>query len=197
MKPLVFVVASLSVLAAAPRAEAQNRWVLELRTGPAFPIDESEGLELTTGFGFEGTAAVRIHYHAFAYAGWDWHRFALDAAPGGGDFDLEETGYAFGIRFEHPLSGEFDHGPALRFHAGGTYNHIELEDSEGELVADSGHGLGWETGAAVVVPLGDALRLSPGLRFRSVSRDLTMESTNMEIDLRYLAAELGVAWSID
>ena len=50
---------------------------------------------------------------------------------------FEETGYAFGLRFEQPFEGA-DPGPAMLIRAGGTYKHIEVEGADGELAADSG-----------------------------------------------------------
>jgi hypothetical protein len=32
---------------------------------------------------------------------------------------------------------------------GATYNHIETENSEGEIIDDSGHGFGWQAGTGL------------------------------------------------
>jgi hypothetical protein len=99
-----------------------------------------------------------------------------------------------GLRFEHPFSGESGDGPAMQFRAGGTYNHIEIEDPDGDIVADSGLGLGWEIGTGVTLPLTGNWRVSPGLRYRALSRDVTIGSTTTGVDLRYVALELGFTW---
>jgi hypothetical protein len=58
-------------------------------------------------------------------------------------------------------------------------------------VTNSGHGLGWEGGAGLAVRLDDHWRITPGLRFRSLTRDLTIGGTRTPADLRYLAIEAG------
>ncbi|HET6837191.1 MAG TPA: hypothetical protein VFH24_04050, partial [Gemmatimonadales bacterium] len=96
---------------------------------------------------------------------------------------------AFGLLFEHPLGNS--ETVALQLRAGGTYNHIELENSAGDQIADSGHGLGFEGGAGLVLRLADSWRLTSGLRFRSLTRDLESGGIASAADLRYLAVEVG------
>ncbi len=72
-----------------------------------------------------------------------------------GDTDFEETGYTFGLQFIHPLGTSEKISYLIR--AGGIYNHIEVENSAGDITADSGHGLGWEIGAGVQVYFGKQL----------------------------------------
>jgi hypothetical protein len=138
----------------------------------------------------EGTVAYRFMPHAAAYAGWDWLHFSSDRSFAGTDMDFEETGYAFGVRFDHPFRGESG-GAGYRIRFGGTYNHIEVENAEGDLVADSGHGLGWEIGTGVIFPFGNAWRITPGVRYRSLGRTLTVGSVESDVDLTYLSFELG------
>jgi hypothetical protein len=75
--------------------------------------------------------------------------------------------------------------------AGGVYNHIEIENESGDITADSGHGLGWQAGAGVAVPLGAKWRLMPGLRYQSLSRDIDVGPTTTDVDLTYIALEIG------
>jgi hypothetical protein len=84
-------------------------------------------------------------------------------------------------------------GAAYRVRFGGTYNHIEVENSDGQLVTDSGHGLGWEIGTGVIVPFGDSWRLTPGVRYRSLGRTLHLGAVGMDVDLTYMAVEIGFA----
>lgn len=190
MKWIAFALTAVSSLAAVDGARAQDRWSLELRGGAALPTQDLGDLDLATGFGFEGTAEYRPLPHLGVYAGWDWHRFSTEEEIAGPDVDVEETGYALGLRFQHPLRG--DAGPALRLRAGGTYNHIEIED-EGEITADSEHGVGWEAGAGLVFDLGGGWRFSPGARFRALSRDLEIGGVETGVDLTYVAIEAGIA----
>jgi opacity protein-like surface antigen len=64
------------------------------------------------------------------------------------------------------------------------------------VIADSGHSVGWEVGAGISFGLGDAWRLSPGLRYRSFSPELDVAATTTDVDLRYVALELGMTWSL-
>ncbi len=112
----------------------------------------------------------------------------------GGELDVEETGYVLGLRFEHPLRGEVDF-PKLRLQAGGTYKHIEIEDEEGDLILDSDHGLGWEGGAGLVMSIGERWTVTPGVRVRSLSRELDLGMGEQSMDPRYVAFELGAAWT--
>lgn len=182
--------AALIVCALPTQAKAQDPWTLEFRGGAAFPTGDA-GDDLDTGIGLEGTLAYRLLPHLAVYGGWDWHRFT--PADEGASGDLEETGYAFGLRWEHPLSGESGNGLSYRVHAGGTYNHLELEDEAGDVVADSGHGLGWEAGAGLTFPLAGGWRLTPGVRYRSLSRDLEVGEITSEVELTYLAVEVGLS----
>ncbi|MDX1393616.1 MAG: outer membrane beta-barrel protein [Gemmatimonadota bacterium] len=189
MKTVAVAIVLCGLAATVVPADAQDRWGFELRTGAAFPTSDLGDADLATGWGFEGTVAFRVASTFRVYGGWDWHRFASDDSFAGADIDFEETGYAFGLLMEQPLASS---GTAIRLRAGGTYNHIEVED-DADLTADSGHGLGWEAGAAVVFTLGKGWYLTPGARYRSLSRDLTVLDVTTDVDLRYVALEVGVA----
>jgi hypothetical protein len=192
MMRALIAAASVAALGLAHESSAQQRWSVELRGGPAFATQRLGGAELEAGFGFEGTGAFRFMPHASAYAGWGWQRFPAETPFGGTDTDFEETGYAFGVQFDHPFRGEID-GAGYRLRLGGTYNHIEVENAAGDRVADSGHGLGWEIGTGVIVPFGDVWRVTPGLRYRSLGRTLTFGTVDTDVDLTYVSLELGFA----
>ena len=188
MSHRVLGVLSVLLITAGGTAEGQNPWRFELAGGAAFTTQDLGSASLGTGFGLEGTVGYRVQPHLWAYAGWDWHRFTSEeSAAADGDFD--ETGYAFGLQFEHPLRGS--EAVALRLRAGGTYNHIEVENAAGDPVADSDHGLGWEAGAGLAFRLNDRWQVTPGARFRSLSRDLALGGPETSVDLRYIAVEVG------
>jgi hypothetical protein len=119
----------IALLVAAP-LDAQGPWSLDFRAGAALPTQDVGQDEVATGFGFEGALGYRFMEHLGAYAGWDWHKFTAEQSFAGADVDFEETGYAYGLRFEHPLSGESGTGAAYILRAGGTYNHLEIEDAD-------------------------------------------------------------------
>lgn len=193
-KTTILGAAALGLLLAASPAESQDRWGVELRGGGGVAAQDIGTPEVSyANFGFEGTVRYRFQPHLAVYAGWDWISFRPDDGLEGIEDDFEETGYAFGLRFEHPFSGETGEGPAYWLRAGGTYDHVEVEGEEGEIVADSGHGLGWEAGAGVSLGLGDTWRLTPGVRYRSLSRDVTVGALEIPLDLDYFLFEVGFA----
>src|SRR5690606_33296035 len=118
--------------------------------------------------------------------------FSGDESFAGESADFEETGYALGLRFDHPFRDTSR--THYRLEAGTTYKHVEIEDDDGDAVADSGHGLGYELGAGVVVPVGRSLRLAPMLRYRSLAPEFTIGNAQTTGDLRYAALELGLSF---
>jgi hypothetical protein len=191
MRSLWVVLVAALGLAAVP-AHADRQWALELRVGGG-PSDDPSNAALGAGLGFEGLLEYRLMPHVLGYGGWDWHHFGSDQSFAGTDMDFEETGYAFGLRFEHPFSGH--QGPAWWVRAGATFNHVEIENPGGEIVADSGHGFGWETGTGATLPIAQRWSITPGLRYRALSRDVTMSGTTSTVDLSYLLVEVGFSRS--
>lgn len=169
-------------------AQEEDRWRIEILPGVAKPTKRLGVLDLGAGGGFEANIGFRLLPHLATYGGWDWHRFKANVPFASNKMEVEETGYAFGLRFEHPIRSL---SRTLVLRAGGTYNHIEMEDSAGRFVSDSGHGLGWEAGIGVGFRLGERWRITPGMRFRSLSRDLIEASVVNPVTLRYVAFEVG------
>lgn len=171
---------------------AQSQWSVELRPGVNVATKDLGDADLNTGFGFEGTFAYRFMPHLAGYAGWSWNKFSSDESFAGTDMDFEETGYTFGLQFMHPI-GASDLDFIVR--AGALYNHIEVEDNDGEIVSDSGHGFGWQAEGGVVISLSDRWRLLPTIRYRSLSRDLELNDATTEVDLNYLSFGVGASLS--
>ena len=191
MRRVIVALATLTLLPGLQIAHAQSPWSAEISAGAAFPTSEMAGADLGTGVGFEMSARYLMMPHLAVYGGWDWHHFPTDATGPGNDLDVEETGYAFGLRFEHPIAGRV----AGWIRAGGTADHIELENGAGDIIADSGHGLGWEAGAGLALPLGDRLRLTPGVRYRALSRDLDIGASEAAVELQYVSIGMGFAFT--
>jgi len=194
MKTLGMTFMAVALLAAVLPLQAQDRWSVEVTGGPVVPTGDLGDLKINAGLGFGGSVAAKIMPHLAVYGGWDWAHFSSDEDGPAGELDVEETGYVLGLRFEHPLRGEVGF-PKLRVQAGGTYKHIEVENEEGVVVTDSGHGLGWEGGLGLVMSVGERLTVTPGVRVRSLTRDLDFGPGDRSVDLRYVAFELGVGWS--
>ncbi|MGB5436736.1 MAG: opacity protein, partial [Maribacter sp.] len=69
----------------------------------------------------------------------------------------------------------------------------EVENSEGDITADSGHGIGWELGAGLNVDLGSNWHLRPQVGYRVLSRDIEIGTTTTDVNLNYIAAGVGIA----
>ena len=190
MRRIVGVTTAVALLGVVGVAGAQSRWSLEAMGGAAFATQKLGGADLGTGVGLEVNGRYRVMPHLAVYAGWDWHHFASDRPLIGGDMDVEDTGYAFGLRFEHAIVSRTAYW--LRF--GGTANHIELEDTRGDIVFDSGHGLGWEVGGGLAIPMGDRLMLTPGVRYRALSRDVEFGGVAANGELKYVTVGVGLAY---
>ncbi|MEQ9592191.1 MAG: outer membrane beta-barrel protein [Cyclobacteriaceae bacterium] len=163
---------------------AQNKWSFEVRPGVDFATKKLGGADLKTGFGFEGTFAYRFMPHLAVYAGWSWNRFGSDQS-----LDFEETGYTYGLQFIHPIG---DSNIEFLARAGATSNHIEVEDGD-QLIADTGHGFGFQLESGVVIPIGESWNLLPSIRYRSLSRDIDFGQTTTAVDLNYVSIGVGFA----
>jgi hypothetical protein len=186
----VLLAAGLGLALSATPAVAQNRFAVDLNVGGAFPTTEFGGSDLDPGLGLGFAGNVRVMPHAFVYAGWDYHRFVTKQAILGSDFDVDDTGYAFGARFQHPILARVD----VWVRGGGIYNHVELEDENGNIVADSGHELGWEGGGGFGFNVTDRFAIMPGARFRTYSADVTLGQTTLPVELTYITAEVMLSW---
>ena len=185
-------VIGLILILSSQSADAQKKWSFELKPGVSFPTKDLHDAKLKTGFGFEGVLAYRFMPHLAAYAGWSWNKFNADKSFAGNDTDFEENGYSFGLQFVHPFPNS---SISFLLKAGGTYNHIETENSEGNIVNDTGHGPGWQAGAGVSIPLGNRWSLVPEIRYRSLSRDIKIGNEKIPLDLNYVFAGLGISYS--
>lgn len=188
MKRILPLLAAFFLLFAAHPALAQNRWSMELNSGGAYATQDLGDADLGAGLGFELTVAYRFMPHLAAYGGWGWRHFAADQSFAGADMDFEETGYTFGLQFVHPTALS---RLSYMVQAGGIYNHIEVENGDGDITGDSGHGLGWQAGAGLVYALTSRWSIVPSVRYRSLSRDIEIESVTTDVDLTYLSFGIG------
>lgn len=192
MKKLLLTIVALTLLTVFNQSRAQDKWSLELRPGVNYATQDIADANLELGFGTELTIAYRFMPHLAAYAGWSYNNFAVDQSFAGADASFEETGYSFGFQFIHPI-GESTLSYLVR--VGGTYNHIEIENNDGDIIIDSGHGLGWQAEAGLVIPLNERFSLLPSVRYRSLNRDIKIANVSTSVDLNYLSVGVGLSWS--
>ncbi|WP_410004821.1 porin family protein [Aequorivita nionensis] len=172
-------------------AEAQEKWSLEFRPGLNFPTGDVGNTDTKIGFGFELTGAYKIMPHFSAYAGWGLNEFKGDDNFLTEELTLKETGYTFGFQIIKPIGTS---AFSYLARAGAVYNHIEIENNSGSITADTGHGFGWQVAAGVDYEFAPNLALRPMLRYRSLSRDITIENVSTEFKLNYISFGIGLAW---
>jgi opacity protein-like surface antigen len=186
--PTWAIMTSILLFMATFSVNAQNRLSFELRGNASIPTKDLGTTKLQTGFGFEGTLGYRFMPHLGAYGGWSWNKFTAKETK----IDYEETGYNFGLQFIHPI-GESKINYMIK--GGALYNHIETENTAGEIINDTKHGWGWQAGIGLPIQLGENWRLTPEVRYRSLSRDMVIGTTNTPVDLNYISAGLGLSVS--
>jgi opacity protein-like surface antigen len=182
------IIICIMLLTTAKIATAQNNWRTEISSGVNFPIKDFGVTKLKTGFGFEGTLTYHFFPQIGIYGGWSSNKFAADNA----DLNFKETGYSFGLQFIQYI-GTSRMNYTIK--GGGTYNHIEAENSNGNIILDTSHGLGWQLGAGVTISVGERWLLLPEIRYRSLSRDIKIGTENTTANLNYLSVELGLSFS--
>lgn len=192
MKKLLFTATILIMVLFYNHSFAQNNWSLELRPGVNYATQDIADADLGLGFGGELSIAYRFMPHLAAYAGWSYNNFAVDRSFAGTDASFEETGYTFGLQFIHPIG---ESGIKYLVRVGGTYNHIEIENNAGDIVIDSGHGLGWQVEAGLAIPISDKFSLLPSVRYRSLSREITINNVSADVSLNYLSVGVGLSWA--
>ena len=185
---LVAAVLALALTHGARAAKAQSRWSLEVSGGAAFPTRTIDGADLNNGGGFGANLRLHVQPHLAAYGGWEWHMRQTTQLVPAQTLDLNDNGYTFGLRFDHPLIASVTGW--LR--AGGLYNHIEIENADGKTIHDSGHGLGWETGAGLGLPLAERVDVLPGVRYRMLSRDIVVAGKTRSATLSYVNPVVGL-----
>lgn len=168
---------------------AQSNWTLAFRGGANVPVEKLGAVDLKTGVGFEGQIGLRVLPHLYFNTGWGWNRFAAKNTSS----DYEETGYLLGAQLVHPVVGSRLH---LVLGANALYNHVEVENSAGDIVYNSGHGWGWQADAGLGFPIGRQVMLTPAVRYHSLSRKMAENGGNTPADLRYVSAGLSLSFHL-
>lgn len=169
--------------------EKPRRFGIELNGGASFAVSNPLETNLMPGFGFEGILQYDFLQHLGVYGGWGWNHFASEGSSTEDGPDYEETGYVLGLQFRYP----FGSSPVSFFVRGGAlYNHIEVENSDGDIILDTGHGFGWQATGGVDIPLGSNWSLTPGIKFNSLSREVDVEGVSDDLIHNYLSVRVGI-----
>ena len=188
-KALVSIALAIMVSATVLAQEDESRFGFEFSSGVSMATSKLSETTLNTGLGFEGIFHYRFLSHMGVYAGWGWNRFGADESFAGNDVCFEETGYVFGLQYKDSFG---DSSLQYYLRAGGLYNHIETENSEGEIIDDTGHGLGWQLAGGIDIPLGKNWNFTPGIKFNALSRDSELDGLSRELDYNYFSLRLGI-----
>jgi hypothetical protein len=189
MKAKAILIVILLIGVTATAQEYGKRFGFELSGGLSIATSKPGDASLNPGFGFEGILHYRFMPHTGIYTGWGWNRFGADNSFAGTDVCFEETGYVFGLQFKHPI-GTMPLSWYLR--AGGLYNHLEIENAAGDIIGDTGHGLGFQLAVGFDLPLGRNWSFTPGLKFNNLSTDIEMEGISTNLNHNYLSLRAGI-----
>lgn len=184
-----FALAIFSLISATADAqEKERRLGIEISGGPSFATREfAEGLRM--GYGVEGTISYSFVPFAGIYAGWGENWFSTEASSSVTNRDYEETGYVLGLQFQYSFRGA---RTSLFLRAGALYNHIEVENDNGDILQDTGHGPGYQVAGGIDIGLGAGWSLTPGIKFNSLSRETELEGESTILDYQYLSARIGI-----
>ncbi len=183
---MLVVFGSLSCFA----QEKEPRFGMEADGGASFALKKLGDARMKVGFGFEGTLHYRFYRYLGAYAGWGWNRFSSGDLFAGERCDFEETGYVFGLQLKRRIGSS---PMSYYVRAGGLWNHIEVENSDGEIIEDTKHGLGYQLAGGVYIPIGKNWNINTGVKFHSLNRrDVEFsDHEKRSLDLKYLSLRVG------
>jgi hypothetical protein len=170
---------------------AQGAFGMEVRGAGSIPTSKLDNASLKLGAGFELLLHYEIIQNGTVYAGWGWNRMRSDELVSEQDIDVEETGYRFGLEYAVPVGS----GPTkLYVTGGGLFNHLEFENEAGDIVEDTGHGLGWNVGFGLDYALLEFIHLRPSIKHFSLRRDMEMGSRQAEVKHEYISVGLGASF---
>ena len=173
------------------QVQGQDKWSISLKAGLAVPTHDLGNTEILPGVGYEGVLGFQFAENFSAFAGWSHQFFPADDLFAGQELDFEETGYSAGIAFSYPAQAD-----EVRYSlgAGILYHHIEAENTDGDVVADSGHELGFQVEGTIGIPLSNTLSLIPFARYRTLDTDITIDEVTTPTILSYIGVGAGVKW---
>lgn len=157
MKTKIYLIAGIFILIF-HSSIAQNKWEVQFRPVLNFTTEDFAGANIKTGFGFELAGAYHFTPRIGLYGGLGWNEFRADDPLGNSKFDVEETGYSFGLQYKSPIPNS----PLSYFLRPVQFITIlKLKISNGNIMRDSGYGLGWQASAGLELGIGGDLTSGP------------------------------------
>lgn len=182
---LALVLFSISMMA----QENEPRFAVEVNGEVSIVSTDLNGANLNTGLGFETIFQYRFMPYTSLYGGWGYTHFNANESFAGTDIDFEQTGYILGLQFKNAIGSS----PLSYFlRAGLLYSHIETENNDGEIISDTGHGVGFQIAGGLEVALGKDWSIAPGIRFNNLSGETVLSDVNHQLELRYVSARIGI-----
>ena len=197
MKSLIRIALLAAIPAFATSVSAQQPWSVELRAGGAFPtVDMVGDLGTGNGIAIEGNVSYDLLPFLGVFVGWDWVGFTPENSFAGTDIDFEGTGYLAGVQYQRAVTEALPFEIWLR--AAVRYDHLELEDDAGDIVAGTDRDVGLDVGLGFSVDINDTWAVTPGVRYRAVTHDVqTSPSRTDEAEFRHVIVDVGVAYRFD
>lgn len=194
----VAIALTTALVSAPAAAQGLLPFSVEVRAGAAFPTgDFGENEDVETGFGFEVNAKYQMIPLIAVYAGYDRYTFGGNTEGLAEDVEAEtvDSGLALGLQASIPLAVVTGLSPWVR--GGVIYNQASAEISDGTsaITIESEQTLGFEVGGGLSIPLGPAISVTPGVRYRAYSPEFEFGGETTEGDLSYVAAEVGLSLS--
>jgi hypothetical protein len=189
VKVMAMALLMMAALTQGVAQEGQKRFGFELNGGGSFALTKLDDVTLNPGFGFEGVFHYRILKEFGIYGGWGWNRMGADQSFAGNDVCFEETGYVLGLQYRKQL-GSLPLSFYLR--GAGLYNHLEVENADGDIIHDTGHGFGWQAATGLEYHFGNNWSLTPGVKFNALVRESDYEGVTRDLTLNYLQVRVGI-----
>jgi len=190
MKIKLVLVSAIILLSLNTIAQNKNhRFAVELNGGISLATNKLVDTKLSPGGGFEAVLHYRVLKHIGIYGGWGWNKLPADNSFAGNDVCFEETGYLLGLEYVHSIAKS---KISYMLRAGGLYNHIETENAEGEIINDTGHGLGYQLAGGFDIPIGTSWSIAPMIKYNSLKREGNFGETVNTLDYNYISVRIGI-----
>ncbi len=170
--------------------EAQHKWAVELRPALNSPTLDLGNTEVVGKLGMEGIVTFQVTDRLAIFTGRSWNKFHCKQLDDSIDLDFSEIGFSYGIAYSRPI-GASD----IRFviSGAGLLSHTKALDSKDRVIASKRYGLGWQLESGLLIPIGNRWQIHPSIRYRSLLRDMPIESLSKTMEFRYISVGIGIA----